>query len=138
MTMAFGTPFSEAELENMAAQADSGDTNAADESVDDSAWTYDDGSTATGSTTMSIRLPVSVLAALKIAAEDAGTGVTVLARQWITERLAASGGLSAGSVSVGELLAFVTSHAEVIVHASDGPQEIRLPDRRSKVRSARD
>lgn len=70
------------------------------------------GTDVDGSTAMSIRLPVSVLAALKVAAEDAGVGVTVLARQWITERLAAEGVLSAGSVGVDELLAFIASHAQ--------------------------
>lgn len=110
MTMAYGTKFTEAELAEMADRFDH--PTAEDEAADETAeWTYDDGSTATGSTTMSIRLPITVLAALKIAAQDAGVGATVLARQWIVERLAASGAL-AGRVGVDELLAFIASHAQ--------------------------
>lgn len=42
-----------------------------------------------GSTTMTIRLPRSVIAELKTLAVKQDTGATVLVRQWITERLAA-------------------------------------------------
>lgn len=104
--MAHGTKFTKAELEQIAAE------NAAGSPDDATAqWTADDGAAATGTTTMTLRLPVAVIAALKAAAEAEGTGATVLARRWITERLAQTPAVRAATVSVADLLTFLAEHA---------------------------
>ncbi len=100
--MAFGTPFTKAQLNRI--KADDVADHGADETGE---WTDDDGRHATGTTTMSIRLPISVLAALKDAALDENIGATVLARRCIMERLATQQGMDGGVVAVADLLELV-------------------------------
>lgn len=104
--MAYGTRFTRAELEQIAAE---NEAPAPDDGT--AAWTADDGTAASGTATMSVRLPVAVIAALKAAAEAEGTGATVLARRWITERLAATEPVSSATVNVADLLSFLAEHA---------------------------
>ena len=64
-----------------------------------------------GTATISIRLPRSVIAALKSAAEEEGIGATVLARRWIMERLATSERAQPTFVDAAVLVDWVLSHA---------------------------
>lgn len=105
-----GTAFTADELDRMAADEDA--RYAAGEDDGDADWALDDGHDAGGSRAMSIRLPAATIAALKRAAETRGVGATVLARQWITERLATEGDAeTGGTLDVGELLDYIAEHA---------------------------
>ena len=67
--MGHGTKFTEEELERIAAEH----TTSSDE--DNSAeWDLDNGQNATGSTTITVRMPVALVAALKTRAEAEGVG----------------------------------------------------------------
>ncbi len=119
--MAHGTRFMEKELEALAAARGRG---AVDHEGTDDDWGYDDGSAATGTATMSIRLPRSMIAALKAAAENEGVGATVLARRWITERLVGAETAVPMVVDARELLDWVSSHSRP-VSPVDGDEDWR-------------
>jgi len=111
----------EAELEALAAQ------HATSSEEDETAeWTVDEGNTATGTTTMTIRLPVRVVAALKRAAEEEGIGATVLARRFITEGLARDPDLDL-ETTTGVVVDLVRHLEEGLKRASQ--QESRRPQR---------
>jgi len=112
VNMAHGTEYTEEELEALAVELPEHE-----EALDDPAadWTADDGHTATGSSTLPVRMPVSMIAALKVAAMDADVGSTVLAREMIAEGLARRAmrgdvGSAMGSVPVSEILQLAMSH----------------------------
>ncbi len=109
--MAHGTKIRENELGALGAAPGRGDL---DDGGTDDDWVYDDGSAVTGTATMSIRLPRSMIAALKAAAEAEGVGATVLARRWITERLVGAEAAVPMVVDARELVDWVSSHSRPV------------------------
>ena len=105
--MAHNTKFTESELEEIAARH--AENDATEDVAADGWWDVDDGQSATGSTTMTVRMPVSMVATLKARAERDGIGATVLARQLIAQGLAGESDL--GSVSVADILTLARSPA---------------------------
>jgi hypothetical protein len=95
--MAHGTKFTDEELERIATEHET--SSEEDESAD---WDYEDGRGATGSATITVRMPVAMIAALKTQAEAEGIGATVLARRLIAEGLA--DGLGSAYVAVADIL----------------------------------
>lgn len=58
----------------------------------------------------SVRLPKSVMDALRTAARTRGVGTTQLIRQWLEERLAREGDTGDVTIPASELLALVAEH----------------------------
>jgi hypothetical protein len=89
------TKLTEEELERIAADHAAG----VDISEPGVELEYDDGRSATGSATITVRMPMSMIAALKDQSEREDIGVTVLARNLIAKGLAEGGRLDPEGVA---------------------------------------
>ncbi len=106
-TITYGTRLTEKQLDRVAEGFERGEIDNEPESAE-----VIETDTAESTATISIRLPLNVIAALKSAAAgEGGGGATVLGRQWISERLATTekAGPTFGNAS--DLVQWIVSHA---------------------------
>ncbi|MDQ2837074.1 MAG: DUF1508 domain-containing protein [Actinomycetota bacterium] len=108
--MAHGTQHTEDELERLAEQFSQGEVEVSAEQP-----LVIETASGSGTAVLSIRLPRSVISALKAAAEEQGIGATVLARELIVAGIARRGApdvswASEAKVSVHDLLTFALAH----------------------------
>jgi hypothetical protein len=104
MTMAHGTRYTEEELESLAGRYASGSPEPARSEVIET-------ERSDRTAVLSLRLPVAILSMLKEAAEEAGTGATVFARDLIITGLSERRSLPSISVPVVDLMSFAMMKA---------------------------